>query len=223
MTISAVIFDFDGVIADTEGLHLRAFQDVFERRGWRLDERDYFDRYLGYDDEGLVEAFVAEHGLTTTAEERAALVHDKGVLYAGYVEQGDVIFPTAPACISRLASAYALGIASGALRAEIIAILEAAGLRQHFPVIVAADDVTETKPSPMPYLTAARGLGVDPATCVAIEDSAPGLTAARTAGMRTIGLTTTSPREVLVDADIIFDGLHQISAATIARLAVHQG
>jgi beta-phosphoglucomutase len=222
VTIAAVIFDFDGVIADTEGLHLRAFQEVFERRGWRLDERDYFDRYLGYDDEGLVDAFVAEHGLKISADERNTIVSDKTTLFASYVDQGDVIFPTAPACIARLAEAYSLGIASGALKAEITAILESASLRHHFPVIVAADDVTETKPSPMPYLTAAKALGIDPAACVAIEDSAPGLAAARAAGMRTIGLTTTSPREVLVDADVIFDGLHQISAATIAKLSVRQ-
>src|SRR5690606_680130 len=216
--ITTVIFDFDGVIADTEDLHLRAFQEVLERRGWRLDERDYFDRYLGYDDQGMVAAFVQEHSLQVADEDLDAMVREKTELFARYVEAGDVVFPTAPACIARLAPAYRLGIASGALKAEIISILESAGLRGHFPVIVAADDVKETKPSPDPYLTAAKALGVDPAVCVAIEDSPPGLAAARAAGMRTIGLTTTSPRAALHDAELVFDGLHQISAETIAKL-----
>jgi len=217
-TITTVIFDFDGVIADTEGLHLRAFQDVFDERGWKLDERTYFDRYLGYDDVGLVVAFGREHSLGLTDDDIDTLVDTKTRLFATYLEAGEVLFPTAPACIERLSAAYMLGIASGALKVEITSILESARLIDRFPVIVAADDVTECKPAPEPYLKAAQGLGVAPRACVAIEDSPAGLAAARAAGMRTIGLTTTSPRHLLTDADVIFDGLHQISAETVAKL-----
>lgn len=217
-SITTVIFDFDGVIADTEGLHLRAFQDVFEPRGWLLDERDYFDRYLGYDDVGLVRAYAGEKGLALADHDVQRLVSAKTAVFAGYLEQGAVLFPTAPACIDRLRARYRLGIASGALEAEIVAILEAAGLRAYFPVIVAADHVTECKPAPEPYLKAAAGLGARPEACLAIEDSPAGLAAAKAAGMRTIGLTTTSPRALLTDADLIVDGLHQISAETVARL-----
>ena len=217
-SITTVIFDFDGVIADTEGLHLRAFQDVFERRGWQLDERTYFDRYLGYDDVGLVLAFARERALGLSAADVDALVDAKTRLFAGYLEAGEVIFATAPACISRLSSAYSLGIASGALKVEITSILKAADLLDRFPVIVAADDVSECKPSPEPYLKAAEGLHAEPTRCVAIEDSPAGLAAAKAAGMRTIGLTTTSPRHLLTDANVVLDGLHQISAETVAAL-----
>jgi len=217
-SITTVIFDFDGVIADTEGLHLRAFQDVFERRGWQLDERDYFDRYLGYDDVGLVVAFGQERSLRLSRQDVVAMVEAKTHLFATYLEAGEVVFPTAPACISRLSASYRLGIASGALKIEITSILQTANLLDRFPVIVAADDVTECKPAPEPYLKAAEGLGVEPARCVAIEDSPAGLAAAKAAGMRTIGLTTTSPRHLLTDADIVLDGLHQISAETVAKL-----
>ena len=216
--ITTVVFDFDGVIADTEGLHLRAFQDIFERRGWKLDERDYFARYLGYDDVGLVVAFGNEHKLALAAADIDALVAAKTALFAGYLEAGAVLFPTAPACIARLSARFGLGIASGALKVEITSILTAAGLLSYFPVIVAADDVTECKPAPEPYLKAAAGLGVSPSACVAIEDSPAGLAAAHAAGMRTIGVTTTSPRALLTDADLIVDGLHQISAETVAQL-----
>lgn len=217
-TITTVIFDFDGVIADTEGLHLRAFQDVFEARGWTLDERAYFDRYLGYDDVGLVVAFGQERSLSLTDDDIDTLVDAKTRLFATYLDAGEVLFPTAPACIERLAAAYRLGIASGALKIEITSILDSARLLDRFPVIVAADDVNECKPAPEPYLKAAQALGVAPRACVAIEDSPAGLAAARAAGMRTIGLTTTSPRHLLTDADVIFDGLHQISAETVAKL-----
>jgi beta-phosphoglucomutase-like phosphatase (HAD superfamily) len=72
--ISTVVFDFDGVIADTERLHLGAFQDVFADRGWTLDEQAYFERYLGWDDHGLVAAYARDHGLEVGAADADALV-----------------------------------------------------------------------------------------------------------------------------------------------------
>jgi beta-phosphoglucomutase len=220
--ITTVIFDFDGVLADTEGLHLRAFQDVFARRGWHLDERDYFDRYLGYDDVGLVRAFAREQALGLGEAEIDDLVSAKTALFAHLVEAGNVLFPGAPACIDRLAARFTLGIASGALHAEITSILRGAGLLDRFPVIVAADHVTECKPAPEPYLKAAAALGSDPSRCVAIEDSAAGLAAARAAGMQTIGVTTTSPPHLLVDADRIVESLDRISVEMIATVRPDQ-
>lgn len=216
--ITTVIFDFDGVIADTEGLHLRAFQEVFATRGWRLDETAYFDRYLGYDDVGLVEAFSREGALNLSRSDVGQLVEEKTHLFGQYLEAGEVLFPAARACITRLAGAYRLGIASGALKVEITSILQAAGLLDHFPTIVAADDVTACKPAPEPYAKAAARLGANPDQCVAIEDSPPGLASARTAGLRTIGLTTTAPSALLTDADLVLDGLHQVTIETIAEL-----
>lgn len=208
--ITTVVFDFDGVLADTERLHMTAFQDVFAARGWTLTEGAYFDRYLGCDDLGLVTAFADDNGLALDADEVEALAGRKAEVFAGYLAHGDVLFPGAAACVARLAGRYRLGIASGALHEEIVTILGAAGLLQAFPVIVAADHVTACKPAPEPYLTAAKLLGVSPATCLAVEDSPPGLQAAKAAGMRTVGLTTTSPRHLLVDADRIITSLDDL-------------
>jgi HAD superfamily hydrolase (TIGR01509 family) len=220
--IAAVIFDFDGVLADTERLHLAAFQKVFSARGWTLSEVDYFERYLGYDDFGLVTAFGQEHHLGLDERRAHALAAEKTHEFAQYLHDGEVVYPGARACVETLARHYRLGIASGALQEEIVAILAAAGLLGYFPTIVAAGDVMACKPSPEPYLTAARRIGVDPAACVAIEDSAPGLLAASTAGMRTIGITTTSPRDVL-RADRIIENLLEVSPALIEELAVEVG
>jgi len=210
--VAAVIFDFDGVLADTERLHLAAFQEVFARRGWTLDERTYFDRYLGYDDEGLVVAYARDNALALAENERTTLVEAKTRVFSQHLSSGAVLFPAAHACVTSLAETFRLGIASGALRSEIESILRAGGLLRYFPVIVGADDVEECKPSPVPYLTAASKLGIDPSSCVAIEDSAPGLAAAHAAGMRTIALTTTSPRTLLAAADHIIDSLDELSA-----------
>ena len=219
VSVSAVIFDFDGVLADTERLHLRAFQTVFSARAWSLDEVSYFDRYLGYDDKGLVAAFARDQNLTVTAADVRELVDAKSRVFAGYLEAGEVLFSGARECVGALAQEYTLGIASGALHAEIVAILTAAGLIERFTVIIAADDVDECKPSPVPYLAAAAGLRLDPRACVAIEDSTAGLEAARAAGMLTVGVTTTLPRPLLEDgADLIVDSLREISPATVGRL-----
>jgi beta-phosphoglucomutase len=216
--ITTVVFDFDGVLADTERLHLTAFQRVFADRGWSLDETTYFDRYLGYDDRGLVLAFNEDQGLGLGPVEVDTLVAGKGQVFADFLASGDVLFPGARACVERLAANFSLAIASGALRAEILAILGAADLLRYFPVIVSADDVTSCKPSPEPYLTAAQQLGVIPSACAAVEDSMPGLAAARAAGMRTIGITTTVPGHALTLADRVIDRLDDLSLDLVSRL-----
>jgi beta-phosphoglucomutase len=210
-SITTIVFDFDGVLADTERLHLRAFQHIFAERGWSLDEALYFDQYLGYDDRGLVLAFNDDQALGLTARDVQALVTAKSQVFGDYVAAGDVVFPSTRACVERLATRFKLGIASGALKEEIVTILEAAKLRHFFPVIVAAEDVTACKPAPEPYLTAAQWLGVLPESCVAIEDSPPGLAAARTAGMRTVGITTTAAAGLLTLADRVIDNLDELT------------
>ena len=217
-SIAAVVFDFDGVLADTEGLHLSAFQRVFQAKGWHLDEQSYYDRYLGCDDVGLVVSFAQDREVAVADHEVRTLVEDKGRVFAGLVAAGDVLYPGARECVERLSARFALGIASGALHGEIEAILDAAGLRSRFRTIVAADDVTATKPSPEPYLAAARQLGVAPALCVAVEDSAPGLASARAAGMRTVAVTTTTPRHLLDAADRVIGQLAELSPDLVEAL-----
>jgi beta-phosphoglucomutase len=216
--VSAIVFDFDGVLADTERLHLSAFQQVFSERGWTLDAATYFEQYLGCDDRGLVLTFARDQRIALTDADVRDLVLAKTRAFDAHLHSGSVLFPGARACVERMAERYAVGIASGAAKAEILLILDAAGLRSRFGAIVAADDVSETKPSPEPYLTAAHQLGIDPRACLAIEDSAPGLAAAHAAGMRTIGITTTLPRAHLARADYVIDTLDEVTEALLSGL-----
>jgi beta-phosphoglucomutase len=211
----AVVFDFDGVLADTERLHLLAFQDAFVLQGWTLDERAYYDRYMGFDDRGAIVEYARDFGFTLAEPQIALLTSSKASAFAARLASADVLFPGTPACVTRLASAFPLAIASGALHDEIVTILSAGGLLDYFPVIVGADDCTAHKPDPEPYLRAAAALGVAPARCTAVEDSSWGLASARAAGMRTVGVTTTSPREALRDADVIITGLHELTASLV--------
>jgi beta-phosphoglucomutase-like phosphatase (HAD superfamily) len=91
----AVIFDFDGVLADTERLHLLAFQEVFQQRGWTLTDAAYFDRYLGLDDRDLVRAFAIELGLPLQDGDADAIVDAKAHAYEAHVSRGSVLFPGA--------------------------------------------------------------------------------------------------------------------------------
>lgn len=219
MTVQAIVFDFDGVLADSEPLHLKAYQALLEPEGIHLDEQTYCERYLGYDDEGALRRIAEDHGLLLGDEELELLVVRKGHVFAELVGSRDVLYPGAAACVRRLASAWPVGIASGALRADIDLMLRGAGLEDLFRFIVAAGDTDRTKPAPDPYLRAAELHAVPPSACVAIEDSHWGLQSAREAGMRTIALTHTYPREQLVpSADAVVDSLAELTRDFIARL-----
>ena len=222
-----VVFDFDGVIADTEGLHLQAYQDVLRAHGMTLSRDDYEARYLGFDDVGVFTTVAAHRGLTLARGELDRMIEAKGRRFAALVDAGGVVFADAPACIERLAGGLVLGIASGALHQEIEDILNGAGLRRHFSAIVAADDVERAKPAPDGYaravelLSARLGRPPSPAGFIAIEDSRWGIEAAVAAGLPCIGVTTTYPAGELSGATAIVAGLADIDRRALA--ALHQG
>ena len=224
MSLIGVIFDFDGVIADTERLHLRAFQQVLSGGPLTLTKEAYEARYLGYDDAGLLHALAADHGRRLPPGEVERLVAAKGRRYDDLVGAGEVVFPDAPGCIARLAAEVILGIASGALHAEIEAILEGAGLRRHFSAIVAADDVERSKPAPDSYVRAVELLSAElgrppsPSGFVAIEDSRWGIEAATSAGLPCVGVTTSYGPEALPGAARIVSRLVDVDREFLAAL-----
>jgi beta-phosphoglucomutase len=220
LTIKAIVFDFDGVLADTERLHLRATQEALATHGWTLDEEAYFERYLGFGDRDLVLEFARDAGESIAPHAVERLVALKADRYRAHLAAGNALYATAAGCVQRLGSRFPLAIASGSLRAEIRDLLAASALAGAFRVIVGADDVANGKPAPDPYLRAAALLGIDPSDAVAIEDSRWGLESARTAGMRTIGVTTSYPASALSLADVIVTSLDEISVALVEQLMI---
>ncbi|HUR20141.1 MAG TPA: HAD-IA family hydrolase [Vicinamibacterales bacterium] len=225
--VSAVIFDFDGVIADSEGEHLRAFQQTFGERGWELSEADYYGRYLGYSDREVIEMVAREHGAPLPSEELERVIAVKGHAFArirASRHDGHAgLCPGAADVIRRLGEHFPLAIASSAFAHEIVEVLEAAELLSCFKVIVGAEDVAESKPSPAPYLEAARRLGIPPEACMAIEDSPWGLESAHRAGLRTIGITHTYPAARLTNADVIVKSLDEITESFVRDLLARTG
>lgn len=225
----ALVFDFDGVIADTEPLHLRAFQGVLSALGLAVSHEEYLDRYLGYTDVEVFQIVAREQGFSLSAGKLDRLVATKTRLFQDLVSAAPVVFPGVVERVREWARQVPVAIASGALREEIDLVLAAAGLDSVFGVIVSANDPVPGKPSPEPYLLALRQLavassdrapqgGFDPARCVAVEDSRWGAAAARAAGMRVVGVTSSYPADALADADHVVASVRELSADLVSRL-----
>jgi beta-phosphoglucomutase len=222
--LQAIVFDFDGVIADSEPLHLKAYQQALAAEGLLLDREEYFARYLGYDDVGMLQALARDRRLAWTDRHITALVARKGVKLQAMLEGDQVLFPGAADFVRAAAAAVPIAIASGALRYEIVQIVDAAGLSGLFTAVVASGDTPESKPSPAPYLLAferlqdAAGKPLDRQRCVAIEDSVWGLESARGAGLRCVGVTTSYPAAELTGAELVVGGLDALSLPMLEDL-----
>jgi beta-phosphoglucomutase len=222
--IRAVVFDFDGVIANSEPLHFRAYRDVLAARGLTLTERAYYEHYLGYDDIGAFRAIAGDAGVAIDDREVADLVAQKAVRLEALEKDGSVLFPGAREAIARMAAAWPTAIASGALKVEILRVLEHESLGSFFPVVVSAEDTPASKPDPAPYLLAVERLGaatvaLSPSECIAIEDSKWGLVSARAAGLRTVGITHTYPESELADAaDVVISHLDMFTPDLLRAL-----
>jgi beta-phosphoglucomutase len=216
--ITAIVFDFDGVLADSEVLHLRSYQEVLAPLGVEMSRADYFARYLGFDDEGVFRTFGTDYGLGLTRKDIAELIARKSIVFEALEATADLLFPGAARCVERLSEEFPLGIASGALRHEIEAVLDRTGLRDCFAFIVAAGDTPSSKPAPDPYLRAVALHARPPDACVAVEDSKWGIESARAAGLACVGITHTYARDELAGADCIIDSLDELSPALIRSL-----
>ena len=214
----AIVFDFDGVLADSEPLHLAALQEVLSALGVTLTREDYYANFLGYSDEEVFRRVAARHRWGLGEAQLAAFVAQKSAVFNEAHAAGARMYPGAAECIERLAKVFALGIASGALRHEIEELLGDAGLAHHFRFIVAAGDTPDSKPAPDPYRRAAELHGLPPSACVAIEDSRWGIQSAKAAGMKCVGITHTYPAPELGEADAVIGSLKEFTEDLIRSL-----
>jgi beta-phosphoglucomutase-like phosphatase (HAD superfamily) len=223
--LRAIVFDFDGVIANSEPLHLQAFRAVLAEEGIDLADRDYYERYLGYDDIGVFQAVGADRDHAWSTAEVARLARRKAARMETLERDASVLFPGAAPAIRRAAGVVPLAIASGAIDAEIRRVLDHADLTRYFVAIVSADDTAAGKPAPDPYRRAVAlvGAAIDdpalkPADCVAIEDSRWGLESARAAGLRTVGVTSSYGEDELSAADLLIHSIADLDVPELQRL-----
>lgn len=214
----AIVFDFDGVLVNSEPVHLRATQDALAPRGITLSRETYYDQYVGYDDVGMFKALARDLGLDWCSDDLQELLVAKALRFETLEATGTMLVPGAAECVRRMAAVAPLAIASGARRPEIERILKRVGLDAYFRIIVASGDTEFSKPAPDPYVAAAAALRAQPRHTVAIEDTAAGLASAKAAGLRAIGVTTTFPAAKLQLADRIVGTLDEITVDLVRSL-----
>ncbi len=214
--IKAVIFDFDGVIVDSEPLHLRAFQRTVETLGLKLSTTDYYLRYLACDDRSFFRRFLEDNGQQCTEQEIARLIEGKGICFEEMIGEDIRIFPGVVEFLEAIRGKFHVAIGSGALTEEINLILRRKGLSEFFGFVVGADDTENPKPSPEVYLKCLERLirdydsTITAAQCVVFEDSPHGVLAAKRAGMKCVGITNSCSGDELKLADRVAESFFEI-------------
>jgi len=201
----AILFDFNGVIVDDEPQHCEALIATLAEYGCALDRATYYRDYLGFDDRECFRFAFAQAGRAPDEAGLRQAIDRKNVHYERALRASLRLVPGAVEFVESAArEGYRLGVVSGALRREIELVLGLAGLRARFDAIVAAEDVSACKPDPQGYRRACAALGAGREDTVVVEDSLPGLAAARAAGLRCAMLATSHPEEACTDADLVW-------------------
>ena len=224
----AVIFDFDGVITDSEVLHLRAFNKSLAQFGIELTTKDYYQNYLGFSDFDCYKMLITQGLLRIDEQQIADIIKRKSAIFEELTKtEGRTIEGVHEFLKMLEKNNIPMAICSGSLLVEIELVLDEAHLRHFFKAIVSAEQVRRGKPHPEGFLLALRKLNEDDTQppvaadqCVVIEDSHWGLQAGKAAGMHTIAVTNSYDAKQLTMAekvvarlsDLTIDDLHRLCA-----------
>jgi len=224
--LRVLIFDFDGIIVDSEPLILKLTQEMAAKEGWIVTEEEYYRGYLALDDRSIVEHLYSSHGQTIDRQRCEELVNWKSQRYAKIIENGLPVMPGAVDFVRQAARIFPLAIASGSARSEIEHLLGKLGLREEFRILATADDCARSKPDPEVYLKALDRLKqlpefearpLLPSECLAIEDAPGGIDAAHAAGIKCLGLAHSRPLDNLKHAEWVSRGFHEVNLRGIAE------
>lgn len=223
--LKAIVFDFDGIIVDSEPLHYRAFQKALEPLGAGFSWAEYVKTYMGFDDrDAFREAFSAAKMPLSDAR-LAELIAQKAALFHDVAAEGVSAYPGVIQLINSLSGVIPVALCSGALRSDIEPVLQMLSLSSAFDCMVTAEEVPASKPDPASYLLAIEKLQqffpeamITAAGSVAIEDTPAGITSAQRAGLKVLAVTNSYPAEALFRADMIVDSLGGITPEVLGRL-----
>jgi beta-phosphoglucomutase family hydrolase len=203
----AVIWDMDGVIADTAYLHFLSWQYAFRKRGFDFSEED-FKHHFGQRNDTIIRDTIGSEASTEMIE---AIAEDKEDYFRREAAKSLKPFPGVISLLKTLKeNNVPCAVASSAPLENIRLILTRLGIEEYFQAVVYGQEVAEGKPSPQVFLLAAKKLGVEPIECVVIEDAIAGVQAAKRAGMRCIAVTNTHPAESLAQADLVVGSLEDV-------------
>jgi beta-phosphoglucomutase len=215
----ALVFDVDGVIADTEALNAKASVEMFRQLYDVAVRPEDFRPFVGTGDERYVEGVAEKYGVTIDTQ--AAVLGRAECFFA--LLQSEPL-PAAPGVLELVRAARErpqarLAIATSGQKAKQFPVIEGTGLKlDWFDAVITGDDVSRKKPDPQIYSLAAARLGLEPARCVVFEDAPVGVQAALAAGCRCVAVTTTVGADELAAADIVVDSLADVSFARVESL-----
>ncbi|MEQ8850379.1 MAG: HAD family phosphatase [Phycisphaerales bacterium] len=212
MVRKAVIFDFDGVLVDSERAHMWSILRAIEPEGWSADPEAMFQEFVGTSDRYCFGVLGERHGVSMTEELHATLVARKLERFLDAVGDGRVTAQEGGFELLRSAAERVpVVVCTGSRRATVLPVLEKHGVLDALVGVVAADDVGKTKPDPEAYRAACGVAGHDPSDCVAIEDTEHGIASGVGAGLRVIAVRHTYQDERLSGAHEVVDRIGEIT------------
>jgi beta-phosphoglucomutase family hydrolase len=210
--LEAVLWDMDGVIADTADFHYRAWQEIVKERGIVFKKEDFMQLF-GQRHDTIIKFILGDN---LPRQEADALSDRKQALYRKLVARNIIPLPGAIELIKSLnKNKIKTAIASSAVPENVEVIIRGLGIENCFQAIAYGTEVAEGKPSPQIFQLAANKLGVGAGNCVVIEDAIAGVTAAKRAGMKCIAVTNSHPGKSLEKADLIVDTLEKVDIAVL--------
>lgn len=223
--MDALIFDFDGVLVDSEPIHFAGFSGVLKEYGIDLKAEAYYEKYLGYDDHDCFEAVFEDNGKKINEELIAKMTAQKTRVVQKAIIETIQPLPGAIELVQAAeTAALPLAICSGALRQEIELAAKTVKIWEHFMTVVSAEDVARGKPDPEGYrraleqLSQLTGRVLLASRTVVVEDSPTGIFAAKELGMMVLGVTSSYDDEALEQADLIVDSLENVKIADLERM-----
>ncbi|MFC1940912.1 HAD family hydrolase [Chloroflexota bacterium] len=211
----AIIWDMDGVIANTAPHHLKAWQEAFSKKRVKFTEEDFRESF-GLRNDTIIRKVLGEE---VSQDEIDIIASEKEESFRRKIKQGLKPLPGVIKLLESLSEhGFRMALASSAPIENIQLLTEGLGIDKFFQVIVSEKDVTEGKPSPQGFLLAAERLRIKPDNCIVIEDAIVGVTAARRAAMRCLAVTNTHPETSLREADLIVNSLEEVTVNDLAKL-----
>ena len=207
-----IIFDFDGVILDSENSHFIAFNEGLKNLNINISEDEYYSKYISLDDRGVITNVVNDKNISVTNEEIDMIIKNKNDYFESRLIDNSKLFPGVEELIIQLSKNFVLSIGSGANRSEIIKTLKNNNIYDYFEIIVSADEVNNPKPNPETYNRVLDNINTDfnINEIIVIEDSPGGIEAAKSAGLKCIAITNTFDNKQLRKADIIVSNYEDI-------------
>ncbi|MBA7617501.1 Beta-phosphoglucomutase [subsurface metagenome] len=213
--IAAVIWDMDGVLADTAPHHLLAWQETFAKRGINFTEAD-FKRGFGIRNDAIIKNTLGEQ---VTPDEIEAIAREKEATFRRIIGKDIKPLPGALELVKALdEGGISMAIASSTTIENIHLIVGSLGIADYFKAVITGHDVTEGKPSPQVFLLAAQRLGAEPKNCIVVEDAVAGVKAAKSAGMYCVAVSNSHPQEKLKEADLIVASLEMVTVKDLEGL-----